>query len=44
MKQIRGFVAKGQEDKVCCLKKSICGLTQAARSWNHQVLVVNIAM
>lgn len=34
MVQPDGFVAEGQEHKLCKLKKSIYGLKQASRSWN----------
>ena len=33
MDQPIGFVSKGQEDKVCCLKRSIYGLKQSSRVW-----------
>ena len=34
MKQPDGFVEKGNENLVCCLKKSIYGLKQSSRCWN----------
>ena len=36
MEQPQGFVASGQSDKVCLLKKAIYGLKQASRAWNLQ--------
>jgi len=33
MDQLIGFVSKGQEDKVCHLKKSIYDLKQSSRAW-----------
>lgn len=42
MKQPQGFVVEGKEEKVCLLRRSIHGLKQAGRVWNHllcQVLV-----
>jgi len=33
MDQPIGFVSKGQEDKVCRLKKSIYGLKRSSRAW-----------
>ena len=35
MKQPEGFVAQGQENLVCRLKKSIYGLKQSPRCWNQ---------
>ena len=34
MMQLEGFVAKGQQQKVCKLLRSIYGRKQALRSWN----------
>ena len=36
MDQPIGFVTKGQEDKVCHLKRSIYGLKQSSRSWSFR--------
>ena len=35
MQQPEGFVASGQEQLVCKLKRSIYGLKQSPRCWNH---------
>ena len=37
MDQLEGFIVKGQEKKVCQLKKSIYGLKQSALQWNKQL-------
>ena len=34
MMQLDGFIGKGQEHMLCKLKRSICGLKKASRSWN----------
>ncbi|VVT54849.1 uncharacterized protein SAPINGB_P004293 [Magnusiomyces paraingens] len=37
MRQPKGFVVKGQESKVCHLKKSLYGLKQAPLCWNEKI-------
>jgi len=33
MKQHEGYIQEGKENKVCLLKKSLCGLKQSPRQW-----------
>ena len=35
--QPRGFVQKGEENKVCRLKKALYGLKQAPRTWYEKI-------
>ena len=37
VEQPAGFVVKGEKKKVCKLKKDICGLKQASRTWNSRI-------
>jgi len=37
LEQPEDFIVKGQEKKVCCLRKAIYGLKQAALQWNKQL-------
>jgi hypothetical protein len=36
MCQPKGFISKGQEEKVCLLKKSLYGFKQASIEWNKK--------
>ena len=33
MHQPKGFIARGQESKVICLKRALCGIKQAGLAW-----------
>lgn len=37
MCQPEGFITKGNENKVCLLKKAIYGLKQSSRAWYQKV-------
>jgi hypothetical protein len=37
VEQPAGFVVKGEEEKVCRLKKDFYGLKQAPRAWNSRI-------
>lgn len=37
MEQPQGFKVKGQENKICLLRKSLYGLKQAPRAWNKRL-------
>jgi len=39
MKQLEGFIMKGHEDKVICLKRALYGLKQASLAWWHELEV-----
>ena len=36
MEQPEGFIKPGTENKVCMLRKSLYGLKQSPRRWNHR--------
>lgn len=36
MEQPEGYVQKGKESMVCLLRKSLYGLNQSPREWNHR--------
>jgi hypothetical protein len=36
MDQLDGFVVNGQEEKVCKLLKSLCGLKQGPKKWHKK--------
>jgi hypothetical protein len=37
VEQPKGFISQGEEDKVYCLMKDLCGLKQAPRAWNARI-------
>ncbi len=37
MNQSKGFVVKGQENKICKLVKELYGLQQALRAWYKKI-------
>jgi len=37
MRQPEGFIEQGKEHLVCCLKRSIYGLKESPRCWNHSL-------
>ena len=37
IEQPKGFVTKGDENKVCLLKTALYGLKQAPRAWNSRI-------
>lgn len=36
MEQLEGFIQKGEENKICLLKKSLYGLKQSPKQWNKK--------
>ncbi|UYV71409.1 hypothetical protein LAZ67_8003042, partial [Cordylochernes scorpioides] len=37
MRQLEGFIQKGEENKVCKLEKSLYGLPQSGKCWNKKI-------